>query len=65
MDREYNKIPCNCQLATACVPMQIMNEVLSPREALKSGTLFPELIKPNFTTGMGDRERGGRYHGCE
>ncbi|MBU5425749.1 spore coat associated protein CotJA [Tissierella pigra] len=66
MNREYNidNEPC-CPggLARACVPMQIMNEVFSPREALKNGTLFPELIKPDFTTGIGDRERGGRYYG--
>lgn len=66
MDREYNsdKGPC-CpgELARACVPFQVMDEVFSPREALKTGTLFPELVKPHFTTGIGDRRKGGRYHG--
>lgn len=54
---------CPGEIARACVPFQIMNEVFSPREALKAGTLFPELVKPLFTTGIGDRERGGRCHG--
>jgi hypothetical protein len=66
MNREYEngRGPC-CpgELARACIPSQIMNEVFSPREALKAGTLFPELVKPFFTTGIGDTEKGSRYHG--
>ncbi|MDR7857691.1 spore coat associated protein CotJA [Tissierella sp.] len=66
MDRDYENKERPCcpgELARACVPFQIMNEVFSPREALRAGTLFPELVKPNFTTGIGDKERGGRCHG--
>lgn len=66
MDREYEvggRPCCPDGLARACVPIQVMNQVFSPREALKAGTLFPELVKPCFTTGEGDRERGGAYHG--
>ncbi|CAK7001297.1 hypothetical protein CIW83_13580 [Tissierella sp. P1] len=66
MDREYEgegRPCCPGALARACVPFQIMNQVFSPREALKAGTLFPELVKPFFTTGIGDNERGGRCNG--
>lgn len=66
MDREYNsgKKPC-CpgDIARACVPMQIMDQVFSPREALKAGTLFPELVKPKFNTGVSDWERRCGYDG--
>lgn len=56
---------CPGSLARACIPSQIMNQIYSPREALKKGTLFPELYNPDFTTGIGDTDigRGGRY--CE
>lgn len=54
---------CPGALARACVPMQIMNEVYSPKEALKKGTLFPELYDPEFKTGIGERCRGGNYYG--
>lgn len=33
-------------LARVYIPFQIMNRVFSPSEALKKGTLFPELYKP-------------------
>jgi hypothetical protein len=33
-------------LARAYIPFQTMNQVFSPSEALKKGTLFPELYKP-------------------
>ncbi|HSH35731.1 spore coat associated protein CotJA [Schnuerera sp.] len=34
------------QLARVYIPFQIMNQVYSPSEALKKGTLFPELYMP-------------------
>jgi len=33
-------------LARAYVPFQYMNQVYSPEEALRKGTIFPELYKP-------------------
>lgn len=64
MEREYevDRNPC-CpgSLARACVPFQIMNQVFSPREALKKGTLFPELYQPYIIEE--DREGGCRYYG--
>lgn len=66
MEREYeigNGPCCPGSLARACIPSQIMNQIYSPEEALKKGTLFPELYKPDFTTGIGDRNRGGMYCG--
>jgi hypothetical protein len=33
-------------LARVYIPFQIMNRVFSPSEALKNGTLFPELYRP-------------------
>ncbi|WP_416197423.1 spore coat associated protein CotJA [Sporanaerobacter sp.] len=33
-------------LARAYVPFQFMNQVYSKEEALKRGTLFPELYRP-------------------
>ncbi|NLK43266.1 MAG: spore coat associated protein CotJA [Tissierellia bacterium] len=66
MDRDYyeDMRPC-CPgaLARACVPIQEMKHVFSPREALKAGTLFPELVNTKFTTGVSDWERRCRYNG--
>ena len=64
MDREYEiggRPCCPGDLARACVPFQVMNQVFSPREALQKGTLFPELNQPYIVTD--DRERGCRCHG--
>ena len=47
-------------LARAYVPFQIMNQVYSPSEALKRGTLFPELYKP-YKPGKKDSSGGGYY----
>ena len=66
MDRDYNKDKRPCcpgALARACIPMQVMDQVFSPREALRKGTLFPELVNPKFTTGVSDWERRGKYNG--
>ncbi len=66
MDRNHNDSDRPCcpgSLARACVPIQIMNQVFSPREALQAGTLFPELVNPKFTTGVSDWERRGRCNG--
>jgi hypothetical protein len=37
---------CNLALAYAYVPIQKINNVYSSKEALKNGTLFPELNLP-------------------
>ncbi|NLJ97723.1 MAG: spore coat associated protein CotJA [Tissierellia bacterium] len=47
-------------LARAYVPIQIMNQVYSPSEALKKGTLFPELYRPYKAEKM-DIGGGGFY----
>lgn len=66
MDRDYgenNRPCCPGSLARACVPFQTMNQVFSPREALKAGTLFPELVISKFNTGVSDWERSWKYDG--
>lgn len=66
MDRDCNRDMRPCcpgALARACVPVQVMNQVFSPREALRAGTLFPELVNHKFTTGVSEWERRGRYNG--
>ena len=40
--------PEEVSLAIAYVPWQVMGNVYEPDEALKSGTLFPELNKPFY-----------------
>lgn len=58
MNGNMNAIGCeNTPLATACVPFQIMNQVFNQSEALKKGTLFPELYKPCWDMYVG---RNGR-----
>lgn len=42
--------PANEQLATACVQTQVYRCGFCPAEALKMGTLFPELVSP-YTRG--------------
>ena len=62
MRNDYNieRSPNN-DLARAYVPFQIMGTVYSPREALKKGTLFPELYKPYIPK---DKiNMGGIYNG--
>lgn len=62
MERDYNieKRHVN-DLARAYVPFQVMGQVYSPREALKKGTLFPELYRPYVKKDKIDM--GGRYNG--
>ena len=49
------------KLARAYVPIQVMSRVYDPKEALKHGTLFPELYQPYKT--YKDRDLGGQYYG--
>ncbi|NLV77202.1 MAG: spore coat associated protein CotJA [Tissierellia bacterium] len=48
-------------LARVYIPFQIMNGVFSPSEALKKGTLFPELYKPYKENGA--NLYGGEFNG--
>ncbi len=57
----YREACCPGELARACVPFQIMEEVYSKSEALKKGTLFPELYKPYHRES--ESKLGGRYYG--
>ena len=62
MNRNYdNERSCNRELARCYVPIQVMSEVFSSREALRKGTLFPELYRPYFLSDKG--ERRGKYYG--
>lgn len=56
-----NNTRCYGSLAEACVPWQTMNQVYDGREALKKGTLFPELYRPYVKDK--DKERGRRCYG--
>lgn len=49
------------QLARAYVPFQRINQVYSPSEALRKGTLFPELYMPYDEKKKMMEE--GRYYG--
>ncbi len=49
------------RLARAYVPFQIMNQVFSPDEALRKGTLFPELYMPYRS--QSEKDYGGDYYG--
>lgn len=49
------------KLARAYVPIQYMHKVYNPREALKHGTLFPELYQPYEIDY--DMDLGGKYYG--
>lgn len=42
------ELPQNPALAMAYVPFQSMGNTYEPEQALRSGTLFPELNKPFF-----------------
>ena len=56
MNRNYdNERSCNRELARCYVPIQVMSEVFSSREALRKGTLFPELYRPYFPSDKGER----------
>lgn len=47
MNRRYDSDKINkMELAKAYVPFQKINQVYNSNEALRKGTLFPELYKP-------------------
>ncbi|MDD2446830.1 MAG: spore coat associated protein CotJA [Tissierellia bacterium] len=50
------------ELARAYVPFQIMNQVYNQQEALRRGTLFPELDKPYIPNNRA-QYGGRRYYG--
>lgn len=52
---------CPGGLARACVPFQVMNQVYDQKEALRKGTLFPELYKPYIPKDRLDMR--GEYYG--
>lgn len=62
MERSYMRDGCsqdNCNnwtIAMAYVPWQNMNQVYEPAQALRAGTLFPELEKPFY----GSMRKGAR-----
>ncbi|MDR7871495.1 MAG: spore coat associated protein CotJA [Tissierellaceae bacterium] len=60
---EDNRNSSNCgrELARCYVPIQVMNTVYDSREALRRGTLFPELLRPYVP--CDPRERRGNYYG--
>ncbi|HOB22588.1 MAG: spore coat associated protein CotJA [Firmicutes bacterium] len=45
---EHQYPPPQMKLAQAYVPFQIFKQVLSPKEGLAAGTIFPELIRPYY-----------------
>ena len=47
---------CNLKLAYAYVPIQKIDSVYSSSEALRKGTLFPELNLPLGVYGVFDRK---------
>ena len=49
------------KLARAYVPIQVMSSVYDPKQALKHGTLFPELYQPYKV--HKDMNLGGEYYG--
>lgn len=57
MERKCSQDNCNSwPISMAYVPWQHMNQVYEPAQALRSGTLFPELEKPFY----GSMRRGNR-----
>lgn len=61
MSDNYYSENCRCdELARAYIKFQVMNQVFNQREALKAGTLFPELYMPYVPC---ERDKGGKYHG--
>lgn len=55
------QLSAGCRLAQAYVPIQVLNQVYSQSEALRRGTLFPELYMPYIENN--NMKTGGRYHG--
>lgn len=57
MERRCSQDNCsNWEIAMAYVPWQKMNQLYEPAQALRAGTLFPELEKPF----CGSMRRGNR-----
>ena len=56
---QQTREPNGPALAMAYVPMQRLDTVFSPQDALASGTLFPALFKPFLAYGKG----GAPYDG--
>lgn len=52
----------NVRLAAAYVPYQQLCTLLSPIEALKHGTAFPELYSPYDGKAKKCKDRGGFYN---
>lgn len=55
-DPKNNKDYDGCELARAYVVIQEYAEIYSPKEALKRGTVFPDLYQPYKVKG-----KKGRY----
>lgn len=49
--------PSKLTLAMAYVPYQSWEEIMSAKEALCAGTVFPSLVKP-FMMGKGEQDDG-------
>lgn len=59
---DYGNLNCKEQeLARVYIKMQVINEVFNSKDALKKGTLFPELYKPYNENK--NNLKGGRYNG--
>jgi hypothetical protein len=59
MNWKYYDQDRHMALARAYVPFQRLDQVYDPREALRKGTLFPELYMPYKRK---DDNSGGRYY---
>ncbi|NLL82150.1 MAG: spore coat associated protein CotJA [Tissierellia bacterium] len=59
--KNMDEISRNMELARAYVPFQIMNQVFNQKEALRRGTLFPELYKP-YTPNCRDENGRRNYY---
>ena len=46
MNNNRNLFPANVMYGHAYVPNQIMNRTFYPEDALRCGTIFPELVSP-------------------
>jgi hypothetical protein len=56
--KQSNMLPPRMELARAYVPFQMFNQVLSPQEGLRRGTIFPELVRPYYPENRGVYEGG-------
>jgi hypothetical protein len=51
--KQSHMYPPKMELARAYVPFQMFNQVLSPQEGLRRGTIFPELVRPYYPQDRG------------